>query len=339
MTRSRSALSAVVASLAGAALAATLIAPVSGANAQDASDRGERRDGVPWGQPQDDTLNGPSRAYTFSVTQSATARFVLGNLSANYDVSLADPTGKVIKQSRKPGTAYEQIVAKVAPGDYTLTVTAVDAVTPDPYRLIGTVHTKPEIINRNLYSVPDGQYTTESQYVVEFINPTGKTMSFTAELEVYDAQGGYVDTRDIESEFYAPKRKVGLAATSHYYSYGWFDPGYTVKMVNPKFAPVECEPKYLVKTKNVEWTGTEDTDEYKMTGMATNPRKTQATLDGLWAARDAMGMPYEVNSQHLVTTEGKRTASFSNFSGNTIYTLGGPAPHSWTLDGYVRYGC
>lgn len=311
--------------------------PAASGSTLDVADSGQRRAATPWGVEQNDTLTGGSRSYTFTVTEAALARFVLGNLPTNYDLALTDPSGKQIKKSRKNRDAYEQILARVKPGDYTLTVTARDTVSPEPYTLVGQVYTEPTVLNRtlNTYNL-DGTFQY-AQYVVEFINPTKKTLYFSAGLDVYDEQGGFTQQEPIESHLVARPGGVGYAATDHYDD-RWWNPGYTVKMVDASVAPATCENPWAAPTKKIKWAQVEDSEEWVLTGLVKNPRKEgEHLIDGLWAARDAMGVPREIDSYNLNRVEAGRTSSIDSF-GN-VYRFDNDVPHSWTLQGYIRYAC
>jgi len=188
------------------------------------------RDTTNWGDVQHPTLTGAKKTFTFATSKAVTARFVIGDLSKNYDLALTTSSGKVLQRSARSGVKFEEIVRKLAAGSYKLVVSTSGGPSAKAFYLRGVKYTKPAILSSRL----EGLGTeSDMMFSAHYINPTTRSRVMTGTVKLYDKDGGYLRSESLA--YYAPalSGRTGIAGWSaarntDAYSYKLVDVAYEV---------------------------------------------------------------------------------------------------------------
>lgn len=176
--------SAVLVALALAVLGSVLTAPA----AQAAT--------TPWKQWQTGSISAakPKATYTFSVTSATTVRFVLGDLRANYKLTLLDSSSAVVASSDRSGVQNEEIIRPVKAGTYRAVVTSPrKQYTAAPFALAGQPLSGVAVLSHKARVLPDGRF----QLALDVYNTTSSPRDWRGWVKFYDANGGYLDARPL----------------------------------------------------------------------------------------------------------------------------------------------
>lgn len=244
------------------ALAAVLVtSALGGSGAAEAA----VKDTTNWGAVQHPTLTGAKRTFTFGTSKAVTARFVIGDLRANYDLTLTNASGKVLQRSARSGVKFEEIVRKLAVGSYKLVVSTSGTPSAKAFYLRGVRYTKPAILSSNL----EGLGTeSDMMFSVHYINPTTTSRVMRGTVKLYDNNGGYLRSEPLA--YYAPalSGRTGIAG----WNYMRNTDAYKYKLVDVTYeVDNKCTAKTFGTLSNVKITRDESSiglAEYTVKALA-----------------------------------------------------------------------
>jgi hypothetical protein len=151
---------------------------------------------TPWNTWQPGVLSSahPKASYTFTVGAKTTVRFVLGDLGANYKLTLLNKSYAPVASSDRPGVQSEEIVQAVTAGTYHVVVTSpAKQYSTAHFALKGHAISGLAVLSSSLRVLPDGGL----HVAVDLYNTTSVPKGWNGWVKFYDANGGYLDARPL----------------------------------------------------------------------------------------------------------------------------------------------
>jgi hypothetical protein len=152
---------------------------------------------TPWNVWKTTTISAakPKATFTYVVGAKTTIRFVLGDLGANYKLTLLDKSFAPITSSDRPGVQSEEIIRQLTAGTYHVVVTSpAKQYSTSPFAVKGQPLSGVAVLSHKGRVMPNGNF----QLAVDLYNTTSVPQTWWAKVKFYDAHGGYLGYRSLD---------------------------------------------------------------------------------------------------------------------------------------------
>ncbi|MGY1691173.1 hypothetical protein [Geodermatophilus sp. SYSU D01105] len=197
-----------------------------------------------WGQWHSVAISAsaPKATYTYVLRSAATARFVLGDLGADYALTLFDGSWRTVATSNRAGRNAEEIIRPLKAGTYHAVVTSpAKKYTSARFSVRGQVISGVALLSSSGRVLPDGRFLLAA----DLYNTTSVPQDWRADLKFYDRNGGFLESRQLDDWSGAVMpRSHGFAGAGLANWYvnppprGWT----SYRITNVRAWPKECSP-------------------------------------------------------------------------------------------------
>ena len=246
-----------------------------------------------WGQWHPGTLSAakPKATYTFVASAKTTARFVLGDLGANYKLTLLSRSFQTLATSDRPGVQSEEIIRSLDKGTYYVVATSpAKQYTTAAFALRGHAISGVAVLSTKARVMPDGMF----QLAVDLYNTTSVPQDWRATLKFYDAQGGFLRSESLGVWVAAVlPRSHGLAGEGLSSSYanaappkGWA----SYKITEIRTEPQRCITNVVMPVTNFSAVADPaDPSRWRWSGLVRNKNTTREKPQMAIATFDSRG--------------------------------------------------
>jgi hypothetical protein len=197
-----------------------------------------------WGQWHSVAISAsaPKATYTYVLKSAATARFVVGDLGADYALTLFDGSWRTVATSNRAGRNAEEIIRPLRAGTYHAVVTSpARKYTSSRFSVRGQVISGVALLSSSGRTLPDGRFLLAA----DLYNTTSVPQDWRADLKFYDRNGGFLESRQLDDWSGAVMpRSHGFAGTGLANWYvnepprGWA----SYRVTNVRSWPKACDP-------------------------------------------------------------------------------------------------